>query len=298
MQKFVKRYDLDIQFNENDKEYEILNNVLAQFKALRKENKIYILIDEYDHFTNGLLQGNAKKFLKILGDTGFVRAFYEVIKENLEISNPPVARFFATGVAPITLDSLTSGFNITTRITNNPLFEAMCGLTDEEVKQAIEMAGIEGEEKEKTFEKMKANYDGYRFNKFTDSHLFNTTLVMYYLRDLVQLGMPPENLKDGNLAATGSKIENIAGLIDREENYKALNELLMNGEIVANLTESFELEKKFSRDDFISMLYYNGYITIKELDGMELKFGIPNFVTETLCKKLQIAQQNTRQWLN
>ena len=73
--------------------------------------------DEYDHFTNGMLQGNAEKFLKILGDTGFVRAFYEVIKENLEIANPPLERFFATGVAPVTLDSLTSGFNITTKIT-------------------------------------------------------------------------------------------------------------------------------------------------------------------------------------
>lgn len=158
----------------------------------------------------------------------------------------------------------------------------MCGLTDDEVKQAIEMAGIEGEEKEKTFEKKKENYDGYRFNKHNDIHLFNTTLVMYYLRDMVQLGRPPENLVDGNLAATGSKIENMADLINREENYNALKELLLNEEIVGNLTENFELDKGFNRNDFISMLFYNGYITIKELDGMELKFGVPNYVTQIL----------------
>lgn len=278
----INRYNFDIELNEEGTSANVLRRFLSDFKQLNKENKIYILIDEYDHFTNGMLQENADRFLKILGDTGFVRAFYEVIKENLETDNPPLERFFATGVAPVTLDSLTSGFNITTKLTNNPLFTAMCGLTEMEVKQAIEMAGIEGEEKEKTFNKMKENYDGYRFNKFDDSHLFNTTLVMYYLRDLTQLGMPPENLVDGNLAATGSKIENIAGLINKEQNYEILNELLLNGEIVGNLTENFELDKRFNKDDFISMLFYNGYITIKELDGMKLKFGIPNFVTEIL----------------
>ena len=279
---FIDRYKLNIKYDKQRTAAGMLSEVLKEFKKLNKRNKIYILVDEYDHFTNGMLQGNAEKFLNILGDTGFVRAFYEVIKENLETSNPPLERFFATGVTPVTLDSLTSGFNITTKITNNPLFTAMCGLTEKEVKQAIQMAGFEGEKQEEIYKAMEANYDGYRFNKFDSTHLFNTTLVMYYLRDMVQLGLPPENLVDGNLAATGSKIENIAGLINREENYKTLNELLMNGEIIANLTESFELDKRFTKDDFISMLYYNGYITIKELDGMNLKFGIPNFVTETL----------------
>lgn len=279
---FVSKYSLDIEFDITRSAAGMLSEVLSKFKNLKKENKIYIIIDEYDHFTNGMLQGNAEKFLKILGDTGFVRAFYEVIKEYLEMVEPPLERFFATGVAPVTLDSLTSGFNIATKITNSPLFTAMCGLTDEEVKQAIEMAGITGEEKEKTFNKMKENYDGYKFSEENDIHTFNTTLVMYYLRDLVQLGRPPKNLVDGNLAATGSKIENIAGLINREENYKILNELLLEGEIVANLTESFELDKRFSTDDFISMLYYNGYITIKKLDVMQLKFAIPNYVTEVL----------------
>ena len=279
---FIKRYNLDIKFDETAKASEILTDVLSKFKNLEKENKIYILIDEYDHFTNGMLQGNAERFLKILGDTGFVRAFYEVIKEYLEISNPPLERFFATGVAPVTLDSLTSGFNIATKLTNNPLFTAMCGLTEDEVKQAIILAGIEKEKQEKTFNSMKENYDGYRFSEENDIHLFNTTLVMYYLRELSQLGRPPKKLVDGNLSATGSKIENITCLINKDANYEILNELLLQNEVTANLTEDFELDKMFSKDDFISMLFYNGYITIKELDQMKLKFTIPNYVTQTL----------------
>lgn len=280
IKKFINKYNFDIKINEDGTSADSFRSFCTDFQALKKEHKIYIIIDEYDHFTNGMLQGNAEKFLKILGDTGFVRAFYEVIKENLEITNPPIERFFATGVAPVTLDSLTSGFNITTKITNNPLFTAMCGFTEEEVKQVIEMAGIEN--KEEVFNKMQENYDGYRFSKYSDLHLFNTTLVMYYLRDLVQIGRPPENLVDGNLAATGSKIENMVGLINKENNYEILNKLLIDGEVIANLTDNFELDKHFNKDDFISLLYYNGYLSIKELDGMELKFTIPNYVTKIL----------------
>ena len=276
----ITRYKLGLEIDKNNNASGILREFLIKFNQLEKEHKIYIMIDEYDHFTNGILKGNAQKFLEILGNSGFVRSFYEVIKENLESLNPPIERFFATGVTPLTLDSLTSGFNIATKITNNPLFTAMCGLTEEEVRYAIKEAGVPNPEE--AFNKMQENYDGYIFNEYDKTHIFNTTLVMYYLNTLQTLGFPPKNLVDGNLAATGSKIENMAGLINREENYKVLDELLMNGEIVANLTESFELEKRFSKDDFISLLFYNGYLTIKEQNGMELKFHEPNYVTKTL----------------
>ena len=276
----ITRYKFGFEVNKVNNAPGILREFLTKFNQLEKENKIYIMIDEYDHFTNGILKGNAQKFLDVLGNSGFVRAFYEVIKENLESLNPPIERFFATGVTPLTLDSLTSGFNIATKITNNPLFTAMCGLTEEEVKYAIKESGVPNPEE--AFNKMQENYDGYIFNEYDQSHIFNTTLVMYYLNTLQTLGFPPKNLVDGNLAATGSKIENMAGLINREENYKILDELLMNGEIVANLTESFELEKRFNKDDFISLLFYNGYLTIKEQNGMELKFHEPNYVTKTL----------------
>lgn len=112
------------------------------------------MIDEYDHFTNGMLQGDGK-------------------------------RFFATGVTPLTLDSLTSGFNIATKITNNPLFTTMCGLTEEEVKYAIKEADVQNPEE--VFNKMQENYDGYIFNIYDKSHIFNTSFVMYYLKDLIRM---------------------------------------------------------------------------------------------------------------
>ena len=277
--KFIGVNNLGITFDKTRTAAGMLSEVLMKFSELHKENNIYIMIDEYDHFTNGMLYGDAKRFLKVLGTSGFVRAFYEVIKENLEGMNPAIGRFFATGVAPVTLDSLTSGFNIATKITNNPIFTAMCGLTEEEVKYAIKESGVPNPEE--TFNKMQENYDGYMFNEMDQTHLFNTTLVMYYLNSLQMIGLPPRNLVDSNLAATGSKIENIASLINKDANYKVLDELLMDGEIEGNIVDSFELENHFDKNDFLSMLFYNGYITIGSV-GVRNKLKIPNYVTEIL----------------
>ena len=277
--RFIGVNNIGITFDKTRTAAGMLSDVLMKFSELHKENNIYIMIDEYDHFTNGMLHGDAKRFLKVLGSSGFVRAFYEVIKENLEGMNPPVGRFFATGVAPITLDSLTSGFNIATKLTNNPIFTSMCGLTEEEVKYAIKESGVPNPEE--TFNEMKENYDGYMFNKFDQTHLFNTTLVMYYLNSLQMIGMPPENLVDSNLAATGSKIENIAGLINKDANYKVLDDLLIDGEIEGKIVDSFELENHFDENDFLSMLFYNGYITIGSV-GVRSKLKIPNYVTKIL----------------
>ena len=275
----INEYDLGITLSEEGTSADVFRKFLVDFKELKKENKIYVMIDEYDHFTNGMLQGDAKRFLSILGSSGFVRAFYEVIKENLELLNAPIERFFATGVAPVTLDSLTSGFNIATKITNNPLFTAMCGLTEDEVKYAIKESGVQNPEE--VFSKMQENYDGYVFNKLDQTHLFNTTLVMYYLNSLQMIGVPPDNLVDSNLAATGSKIENIAGLINKDDNYRILDKLLMDGEIEGNIVDSFEIENHFDQNDFLSMLFYNGYITIKSV-GVRNRLKIPNYVTQIL----------------
>ena len=283
LRKFIGVNNLEITFDKTRTAAGMLSEVLMKFSELHKKNNIYIMIDEYDHFTNGMLYGDAKRFLKILGNSGFVRAFYEVIKENLEGMNPAIGRFFATGVAPVTLDSLTSGFNIATKLTNNPIFTAMCGLTEEEVKYAIKESGVQNPEE--AFNKMRENYDGYMFNKYDKTHLFNTTLVMYYLNSLQMIGMPPDNLVDSNLAATGSKIENIASLINKNANYKVLDELLMDGEIGGNIVDSFEIENHFDKNDFLSMLFYNGYITIESV-GVRNKLKIPNYVTKRLLSKI------------
>ena len=275
--EFIKKYDLKIELSYKTAAT-ILRDVLSQFKMLEKNNKIYIIIDEYDHFTNGMLEGNVSRFVKALGQGGFVRSFYEVIKMYAEGTDSVVDRFFATGVAPLTLDSLTSGFNITTNISIDEQFTAMCGFTENEVKYLIESIGLS----EKVFEELKKNYDGYRFSINNEEHTFNVTLLMYYLQSYVQKGIPPIDPVDPNLATSGNKIEAMVNLISPEKNYKKLVELITNGEVSGELVRQFELNNnKFDENSFLSLIFYQGYITIKEV-GMRIRFCVPNYVAEVL----------------
>ena len=277
-QNFIKKYNLDIKLQENKVAATTLLALLSQFQTLNKENKIYIIIDEYDHFTNGMLEGNVLGFLKVLGQGGFVRAFYEVIKRFAEGVNSVVDRFFATGVAPLTLDSLTSGFNIATNISLEQKYTAMCGLTEQELKILLE----ELQMPENILEYLKQNYDGYRFSTKSEEHTFNTTLVMYYLKYYEENGEPPEDPIDGNLATTGDKIEGIVNLMNPEANYKKLMELMKEGQVSGGLIKQFELnDSKFDTYSFLSLLFYNGYVTIKDV-GMSVQFSIPNYVSEVL----------------
>ena len=277
-QDFIDKYELDIQIESNKTASMILIDLLRKFRNLRKENKIYIIIDEYDHFTNGMLEGNVSRFVRALGQGGFVRAFYEVIKQYAEGTGSVVDRFFATGVAPLTLDSLTSGFNITTNISTDGQFVAMCGFTEDEVQHLVEVVGLDN----KVYDELKKNYDGYRFSTENEEHTFNVTLLMYYLMSYVQKGFPPKDPVDSNLAVTGNKIESMVNLISPKENYQKLVELITNGEVSGDLVKQFELNNmKFDENSFLSLLFYHGYITIKDA-GMRIKFNVPNYVSEVL----------------
>ena len=277
---FIGRYQLPIQLEQENTAANILRSVLTEFQNLKLQEKIYVIIDEYDHFTNGMLEGKCKNFLNILGSAGFVRAFYEVIK--IYTVNSTVDRFFATGVAPLTLDSMTSGFNIATYLSLDSDYIAMCGLTHEEVKWAVEQVEQNPENQKKIYKELEENYDGYRFSEEVEEKTFNTTLVMYYLNYYQRKGEGPKELIDGNLAVSGSKLQNIVELVNKEKNYRILQDFILGKEIDGKIVQLFELEKHFDTNDFISMLFYNGYLTIKNVDGLIVTYKIPNYVSERL----------------
>ena len=279
LKDFIGRYNLPIEIEPENTSANILRSVLTEFKNIKPQEKIYVIIDEYDHFTNGMLEGKCDKFLNILGSAGFVRAFYEVIK--IYTATSTVDRFFATGVAPLTLDSMTSGFNIATHLSLDSDYIAMCGLTHEEVKQAIAQIEEDSEKQKQIYEDLQANYDGYRFSTKSEERTFNSTLVMYYLDNYQRHGERPEELIDGNLATSGSKLQNIVELVNKEKNYQKLKDFILGKEIEGKIVRLFELEKHFDTNDFISMLFYNGYLTIKDT-GMRTRFRIPNYVSERL----------------
>lgn len=286
--EFAERYRLPIEVSKLPTAALILDNLLSLFKGLHLDHNIYIIVDEYDHFTNGLLEGKCETFLDILGKSGFVRAFYEIIK-NHTVTNV-VERFFATGVAPLTLDSMTSGFNITTSLTLNPSYVDMTGLNEEEVKKVVSIVEEDKEKQEKIYIDLIENYDGYKFSVENLKHIFNPTLVMYYLDNYVKSGKRPREIIDKNLSTNAEKLKNLMQIMTPEANYKKIEELITTDEISGNIVESFELDKTFSTYDFISLLYYNGYITIKEVEPISnlVKFTVPNFVSYNLYAKYML----------
>ena len=273
---FVSRYKLNIETKGNTAT-DLLVNLLQDFQKLDLNNKIYVIIDEYDNFTNNILHDDAKDFLDLVNRNGYVRSFYEVIKEYT--ANNIIDRFFATGVLPLTLDNLTSGFNIASNISTNPIFGSMIGFTHEEVKNIIKEV-IPEDKWDEIYNELEKNYDGFRFSEDSEERVFNSTLVMYYLAQYCSLGKAPNNIVDPNMNVSGEKLRRYANLVNPERNYAILNKILFDGEVEGTI-KSIVLDHEFTGDDFITVLFYLGYITIKS-QGMLTKFKIPNYVSEVI----------------
>ena len=288
--RFINRYKLDIELPEENAAATLLKSLLSSFEKLKLPNKIYILIDEYDHFTNSLLNGDGEGFLTILRRGGFVRSFYEVIKERSE--SGIVERFFITGVMSVTLDSMTSGFNVATKITVEPDFADMMGFTDVEVKNLLKLSysksaypeeSIElmDDEQQLIYEVFRENYNGYSFSRRSSSRVFNSTLIMYYLQHYLPHRLPPESLIDMNLNQTGSTIESLVGLKNREQNYQVIEEIVSKKQVSGELQPFINIDEKFDKNDLITLLFNIGMLTIKGFD-MVTQFEMPNRIIETI----------------
>ena len=278
--KFIERYNIKFNIDRTQTPSSLIGMFFDAIEGLKLENKIYVIIDEYDNFTNGILKGNAEKFLAMLTGEGFIKGFYARIKEAIKAG--VVERFFATGIAPVTLDSMTTGFNIATDITRDEDFDAMIGFTEQEVIEIIKEVLLEKTEKEQLeiFETMKKYYDGYRFAELSEKHLFNSTLVMYYLNSYAKKGMAPTQLLDMNIAANFTKLGNLLTLKGNSKSKEILTKAIQNQPIQGKIINKFELgEMPVDEQVIQSLLFYFGYLTIGEnVTNTIIKYKIPNQV--------------------
>ncbi|MEQ6360645.1 AAA family ATPase, partial [Thermoanaerobacter thermohydrosulfuricus] len=145
----------------------VIMTIINEVKKVGK--KIYLIIDEYDHFANDIIaMGESEFYREIVRASGFVRDFYETLKIGAE---SVIDRIFITGISPIMLDDLTSGFNIALNVTMDLNLNEMLGFTEEEVVKILEEVGIE--EKEKSLEELKELYDGYLFSAEAEKRIYN-----------------------------------------------------------------------------------------------------------------------------
>ena len=260
-------------------------DVVKELFTIAKDDSIYILIDEYDQFANAILAHSMDDFLKMVGKGGFLRSFYEVLKT--ATFSGVVQKMFITGVTPITLDSLSSGFNIVSNISNDEAFNAMAGFTQKEIEYSLDNSiflQCNIEDKVALLRKMKQWYNGYMFNLEAKERIYNSTMVNYFLSkyDYKRCKFPQKML-DSNVASDYKAIMRLFTIGDSEQNYKILNQLIETNSITGIIKDRYDLNREFSRDDFITLIYSMGFITLKEEEfGEVVKFEIPNYVIKIL----------------
>jgi len=283
---FCNRYALfnekqeDDIFNAKDAE-EILTGFLDHYVNYTK-NPIYILIDEYDHFTNEILYRNLNEFKDSVSKNGYVRKFYEVIKTATQQGT--VARVFITGVSPITLDSLTSGFNIITHLTHEKHFETLLGFTENEVRQLLSLVLTDKTKENEVMQELKRWYNGYKFYPFSQEQLYNSDMVLYALRHFQNYEQTlPLRMLDPNIMPDYGKLKQMFEVVNVKKNQEVLQEVLETNYINAELIYQFNMERDFGKKELVNFLYYLGNLTIQEANLMgEVKFKIPNQVIAEL----------------
>ena len=276
---FIGKYNIDFYINENQEAEEILNSLFTAFSLQKNDEKIYVIVDEYDHFANELLGFYPERFRTLVSKNGKVRKWYEILKKGTETV---IDRIFITGVAPITLDSLTSGFNIGKDITQDVRFNDMMGFTKEELVEILNSQEIPIDKQEKILPIMKENYDGYKFSLNAENQIYNSNMCLYFLSEYTWSKRVPDRLIDMNIASDYSKIGKMLDLCKGENRLEILRKTVQGEPIVDTIVEKFNPAIEFTETHMISMLYYLGYLTISgESLGMP-ELTIPNKVMKEI----------------
>lgn len=239
--------------------------------------KFLLLIDEYDHFANSILADDLKLFLKVMGKGGFVRSFYEVLKTATQRGT--LDRLFVTGVTPLMLDSMTSGFNIGQNLSLHEHFNAAIGFTEAEVITLLQpLAAVCPVTLEKLLADTRDWYNGYRFNLDANETVYNANMLLYFVKNFDQKRCKyPAPMMDENIASDYGSIMKLFSIGNRDENFSVLDELLNKGQVQAMQRRKFEFDKGFERDDFVSLLAYMGFITLHQVRFSGEVFVIPNY---------------------
>ena len=246
--------------------------------------KIYLFIDEYDHFTNKILSepGCLEEYQSETHGAGYLRNFFDTIKSGTDSS---IKRCFVTGVSPVTMDDLTSGFNIGTNYSTSPEFNELVGFTEEDVRMMLDYYRTTVEFHHTTdelIETMKPWYDNYCFAKqsYGKTTMYNSNMVLYFVDNYIRSGCEiPDSMIEENIRVDYNKLRMLIRK-DKEFAHDAsvIQTLVSQGYITGELKTGFPAENIGHPDNFISLLYYFGMLTIDGTFEGETKFCIPNQV--------------------
>ena len=250
------------------------------FKAAKAHQyHLYLIIDEYDNFTNVILNERGENvYHAITHADGFYRDVFKKFKGNFE-------RIFMMGVSPVTLDDVTSGFNIGWNISIKPEFDEMLGFSTTDVVEMFtyykEHGSIPADSDiDAIVNDMKPWYDNYCFAEEAlkkKTRMFNCDMVLYYLRNYMDAGCPPEEMIDPNTRTDYGKMKKLLQFDKLDGERKGIiRKIAEEEQIVTQLYESFSAYQIPKAEIFPSLLFYYGMLTIKGTRGSKLILGIPN----------------------
>jgi energy-converting hydrogenase A subunit M len=280
VEKFISYYSNLLEDKIVSKEIKSAETAVQYISILASKinRQVFLLIDEYDNFANELITGGRQNtYNSILHGEGFVKVFYKAVKD---ATMDNFTRIFMTGVSPIMLDDLTSGFNITRNYTLDEKLNAMLGFTWKELSWIMDEVNIDDEElRKKICTDMSTYYDGYKFNENCES-VFNPDMSMYFLDNYLEYNRYPREMIDNNVKTDYGKVNQLAyNFNDRE----ALEEIMAAGETSTVLVDRFNINIMYSeKENFKSLLFYLGMLAVKEAGPLGTVLKIPNYVVKTI----------------
>lgn len=249
--------------------------------AQNKGQKIYLILDEYDNFANNILvdYGN-ERYHSITHGSGFFRSFLKVVKD---YSSSVIERIFLTGVSPVTMDDLTSGFNIADNYSSNSAFNNMIGFNEYEVRALIDYykSCIElPHSTDELIDIMKPWYDNYCFSidSLDEPPMYNSDMVLYFMNRYLLNKRIPNNMLDANIRTDYNKLRHLIH-VDKTfgENASVVQEIVEKGSTTGIIIDSFPAEDIVKTRNFKSLLYYYGMLTISGMEMGEPILSVPNW---------------------
>ena len=292
---FIDRYPevkFEVDEYKNKTPSALINAFFTSCKiAFKGKQDLYVIIDEYDNFANEILSKNRKLFKEITNANGFLKAFYKAIKKH---TTKVIAKTFITGVSSVSLDSLTSGFNIAKNVTCHPKLNEFAGFTKDEliglIEKLVDTKAL-NTTAEVLAENMRKAYNGYAFNRKAKNTLFNSSMCLNYLDAIETEGelLNPEDIVD---TACGYDTSKIADIFKYSQEY-ILNEIIddyytKNEFVIGKLAESINLNliENYDKDTVLSLMYYLGYLTIKPCNILnEVHLVCPNKIMKNVFRK-------------
>jgi hypothetical protein len=257
------------------------------YKATTNANiPVFVIIDEYDHFANNLI-AMGKTYKDEVKAGGIVRSFYELLKAG---TDSVVRRMFITGISPMMLSDLTSGFNMATDYSLDAIYNEMFGFTEEEIKWLMQETGVD---KSLIKVDMESYYNGYMFNNNGKDKVYNSQMILYLFNQILRSGKQPEYIIDDNLRTDYERLRRLA---ENEQNREILVKILKDGGIFGNIIAKFSLDKLNSDEYFISLLFYLGMLTNGGIIEGQSYLKIPNYSIKTLYWEYAVSYaQNLEQ---